>query len=1050
MLRGWIILPVLPLALCLTEARMESPARLSAEATPAADATLRAVHFVDVHEGWACGDDGVILHTIDGGRTWERQSSGTRATLLGLYFRDAFTGFCVGRETLPHGRGTAGVLLYTDDGGTRWQTLSQGDLPGLRGIHFLDDRTGYLLAESSEAQPTGLFRTEDGGVTWKMVPGERRPGWTTAAWTPTGAGILAGPGGIALLARGQLTPLPAPTTDGRQVRAVHLHEQTTWAVGERGLLLTSSDGAGAQWRTVDLGLPFGVRECWDFQALTVRGDKMWLAGRPGTLVLHSWDGGKSWQTAATGQALPLYGLYFVSDQQGWAVGAAGVILATADGGKTWQVQRRGGRRAAALIVSAQAKQLPLGTLALLGGDEGYLISAIQVVRAQPAPGMMPQAEDLIVHEAGRRCGGLAAEVLGGFSVPQYFTGTTATAVARYWGHGDEAAGLARLEEQLVLALRMWRPDVVLSEPADPRLSGGALGALVTLAMKNACQKAGQADAWPDQIAKLKLTVWSPKKLYARVDEPTAADVVHDLEFTRPLLLASASDVAARARALLDEACDLGPAQEGFKLIWSQDEAARQHQSVFQGSTLERGGEARRLAPEFDQERFDLVNKLTQDRRDAALTLLPMLAEPQQAPAMLDRLLRHLGQLDDEHGGEMVWQLAQRCRQQGQWLLARELLLVLLDRFPSHRAAPAAARWLIVLNSSTLAQHREAQRHFTAQAVYDFKRPAGPVARVRDKAGSAPTLAAPPLTVVQRQRAELRQWHRGTLAAAEVLAAFGPADYGDPRLQFCIQASQRRLGQADKAHLWNTQFLTCQSTGPWRDAAAAEIWLLRAEGPCPRPLTQAAVAAKPPFLDGVLDDDCWQTAAPVTLRDVFPSAAVADSHPTQCRLAYDDKHLYVALACGHPGDGHRVPPVRPRKRDDELRPYDRVMLLLDPDRSGGIVAQLEVDQRGCVAEECGGDRGWNPKWYVAVHSTETAWQIEAALPWAELVEKPPTAGDVWAVNFVRILPGKGVQAFAGPADVTAVPEGSGLVRFVGSPAPPASPASPAPTAGKPSR
>ena len=45
------------------------------------DANLYAIQFVGDGEGWACGDEGVILHTIDGGKNWERVSSGTRGSL---------------------------------------------------------------------------------------------------------------------------------------------------------------------------------------------------------------------------------------------------------------------------------------------------------------------------------------------------------------------------------------------------------------------------------------------------------------------------------------------------------------------------------------------------------------------------------------------------------------------------------------------------------------------------------------------------------------------------------------------------------------------------------------------------------------------------------------------------------------------------------------------------------------------------------------------------------------------------------------------------------
>src|SRR5690349_3313808 len=67
------------------------------------DAALNAVQFVDDQEGWAVGEDGIIWHTIDGGKNWERQSSGVRASLRSLHFFNPFTGWVVGREELPGG-----------------------------------------------------------------------------------------------------------------------------------------------------------------------------------------------------------------------------------------------------------------------------------------------------------------------------------------------------------------------------------------------------------------------------------------------------------------------------------------------------------------------------------------------------------------------------------------------------------------------------------------------------------------------------------------------------------------------------------------------------------------------------------------------------------------------------------------------------------------------------------------------------------------------------------------------------------------------------------
>src|SRR2546421_3864181 len=81
------------------------------------DAALHAVQFVDRDEGWAVGDEGVVWHTIDGGRNWERQPTGVRASLRWVQFLNPFTGWVAGREELPHNGGSVGVLLFTQDGG---------------------------------------------------------------------------------------------------------------------------------------------------------------------------------------------------------------------------------------------------------------------------------------------------------------------------------------------------------------------------------------------------------------------------------------------------------------------------------------------------------------------------------------------------------------------------------------------------------------------------------------------------------------------------------------------------------------------------------------------------------------------------------------------------------------------------------------------------------------------------------------------------------------------------------------------------------------------
>src|SRR5260370_7602909 len=95
------------------------------------DAALHAVQFVDREEGWAVGDEGVVWHTIDGGRTWERQPTGVRASLRSVQFLNPYVGWIAGPEELAQGAGSAGVLLYTRDGGLKRHRLLVNAFPRL-------------------------------------------------------------------------------------------------------------------------------------------------------------------------------------------------------------------------------------------------------------------------------------------------------------------------------------------------------------------------------------------------------------------------------------------------------------------------------------------------------------------------------------------------------------------------------------------------------------------------------------------------------------------------------------------------------------------------------------------------------------------------------------------------------------------------------------------------------------------------------------------------------------------------------------------------------
>jgi photosystem II stability/assembly factor-like uncharacterized protein len=118
-------------------------------------ALLTGVSFPDAQHGWAVGHGGVILHTNDGGLTWERQDDGTgrENVYLDVLFRDSLHGFVVGAY---------GKFLTTADGGKTWIAGQ----PGTEEVHYNRISAGvdgylYLSGESG----TTLV-SPDGGKTW--------------------------------------------------------------------------------------------------------------------------------------------------------------------------------------------------------------------------------------------------------------------------------------------------------------------------------------------------------------------------------------------------------------------------------------------------------------------------------------------------------------------------------------------------------------------------------------------------------------------------------------------------------------------------------------------------------------------------------------------------------------------------------------------------------------------------------------------------------------------------------------------------------------------
>lgn len=120
------------------------------------DGVFNGMYFLSDLEGWIVGNEGIILHTSDGGTTWEIQPLIHYPDLRDVFFLDENEGWIVGKS---------GSIFHTTDGGDNW-ILEAPDLTekDLYSVFFTSPHNGYAVG----LDKTLLKYTEISGVDDKL------------------------------------------------------------------------------------------------------------------------------------------------------------------------------------------------------------------------------------------------------------------------------------------------------------------------------------------------------------------------------------------------------------------------------------------------------------------------------------------------------------------------------------------------------------------------------------------------------------------------------------------------------------------------------------------------------------------------------------------------------------------------------------------------------------------------------------------------------------------------------------------------------------------
>lgn len=212
---------------------------------------LNDVTTVNASTTIAVGWDGLILRYD--GSSWNIVNSGTTKALFGVDFGDELVGYAVGQD---------GIILKSLDGGLTWNTIREQKDSWLSDVHALNP-----VVVSTVSEDGGLLHTTDGGTIWTtmVIPGN--PWLGGVINTGPNAGWCCGTDGTLYYFDGTtLTPYDIGGSQGLMALAlISLFNDflTGIMVGDAGVIYQFMNGDWAQMASPTTNFLFCLALCFE-------------------------------------------------------------------------------------------------------------------------------------------------------------------------------------------------------------------------------------------------------------------------------------------------------------------------------------------------------------------------------------------------------------------------------------------------------------------------------------------------------------------------------------------------------------------------------------------------------------------------------------------------------------------------------------------------------------------------------------------------------------------------------------------------------------------
>jgi photosystem II stability/assembly factor-like uncharacterized protein len=295
------------------------------------DETLFSISFCDSMHGWAVGENGIVLHSNDGGSRWELQQSGVTDTLLDISFGDSLNGMAVGNNS---------VMLKTEDDGKTWQKLKKrwdtlGQTFTLKQVNYFGKDTCWILNDA------WLYYTFNGGTTWhdtgfayKRVIDvcfkNSQTFWALSSSNGTSYKTSDGGKNFDSLQRPVFSMDTVLPREWKICNIQFINDSIGWISNISGYLTSTNDG-GISWKQLTIVdthhtmvAPLFLIQAFHF---TTPSSGVVLSSYPERILYRTADGGTTWTRDPSFTRAPeyLYKLYYDKNGNGWAVGEFGVI-----------------------------------------------------------------------------------------------------------------------------------------------------------------------------------------------------------------------------------------------------------------------------------------------------------------------------------------------------------------------------------------------------------------------------------------------------------------------------------------------------------------------------------------------------------------------------------------------------------------------------------------------------------------------------------------------------------------------------------------------------